>query len=89
MGVGGESCLWTHTAFPRALTAAVVSLPSYGGCEGLWCSMWLCVLLQVVRTDRDREVTELAADARSLLEDSGKSEQGSALQTQHLHLLPV
>lgn len=36
--------------------------------------MWLCVLLQVVRTDRDREVTELAADAQSLLEDSGKSE---------------
>ncbi|EDM16103.1 rCG59631, isoform CRA_b [Rattus norvegicus] len=31
------------------------------------------LLQNVVRTDRDREVTELAVGARSLLEDSGDS----------------
>lgn len=41
----------------------------------------LCVLWQVLRTDRDREVTELVMDARSLHEDSDNFEQGSALQT--------
>jgi hypothetical protein len=32
--------------------------------------MLLCVLLQVERTDRDRQLTELAMDAWSLHEDS-------------------
>lgn len=32
--------------------------------------MLLCVLLQVERTDRDRQITELATDAWSLYEDS-------------------
>lgn len=35
----------------------------------------------MLRTDRDREVMELAMDVRSLHEDRAKSEQGSALQT--------
>lgn len=34
-----------------------------------------------MRTDRDRDVTELAIDARPLHEDSSRSEQGSILQT--------
>lgn len=72
-----------HTLhFDRALTPAVESLPSHGRYEGLGYSRLLCVLLQVERTDRDRQVTELATDAWSLYEDSGKSEQGSALKTE-------